>query len=211
MSCHCSSYITLYHIALEWAGASSPLSQLFDATHHHPHSALLHLQVAMATGCLASQSTSARARRQAILTGWLWSTEQIALLNLSRICFFPPSFFLGGGSNWQFGYTQKKKKKMSSKSEIFDKCPAWFITMSVWSTACFVPSLLSLLLFSVHGAQSLRWAISALLNVIFVISVSFWTKFCCTSIYNSSKENHLVLLTQHLLPSCEAHSHRGVL
>lgn len=119
-------------------------------------------------------------------------------------------FFWGGVKLAVWIYT-KKKKKMSSKSEIFDKCPAWFITMSVWSTACFVSSLLSLLLFSVHGAQSLRWAISALLNVIFVISVSFWTKFCCTSIYNSSKENHLVLLTQHLLPSCEAHSHRGVL
>lgn len=186
---HCSSCITLCLIASEWAWASSPLSQPI----HPPHSACLHLQVAMATGCLASQSLNAQAQRQAILADGF---DQPSRLH----CWIYQGFV----SSLLCGFFFEKKwirlalwtcTKMSSNSEIFDK---WFIM--VYHDERLIPALLSLLLFSVHV---LRVCVEQyqLCQMWFVISVSFWTKFCCTAFYNSSKEKHLSIF----LRSREAH------
>lgn len=120
MTCQHSSHLMLYCIATVRSGREHPLPPPFDAT-HHPHSACLHLQVAMATCCLASQwmAVVAWAHRQANLKGWLWSTEQIALLSLSRI--FPSPFVFFIISSVFLGGFLEKMMKLA--------CWIWFVNL----------------------------------------------------------------------------------
>lgn len=133
---HATPLLLLYHAMPHCFRVGVSILSPLSAYSPPPHSACLHLQVAMATGCLASQSLNAQAQRQAILADGF---DQPSRLH----CWIYQGFV----SSLLCGFFFEKKwirlalwtcTKMSSNSEIFDKCPAWFIMMSVWYLLCYL-------------------------------------------------------------------------
>lgn len=155
---HATPLLLLYHAMPHCFRVGVSILSPLSAYSPPPHSACLHLQVAMATGCLASQSLNAQAQRQAILADgfdqpsrlhcWIYQGFVSSLL-----CGF---FLRKNESDWHFGHAQKWAATLKSLINV----P---LGLSWWaSDTCSV--IFAAVLCS--RAQSLCWAISALPNVI---------------------------------------------